>query len=220
MIKKKSCQKLDAGQKNPQRTADLLAAASEVVQRQGIAGTTLRPLAAELGVAPRTLLYHFGSKDDLLVEVIRNLRHQQPHITRLLGDHTSPGLDPPHELGNAIRQLWREAKQEQARPFLALYYELTALAIRDPEQYRPLLIEADREWTESITAYLTRAGIAVEEAHAIVEALLIGYRGALCFALATDQWEAAEASIATLIESLRTWLSAAGSESADRATQS
>lgn len=206
--------------KNPQRTADLLDAASEMVQRQGIAGTTLRPLAAELGVAPRTLLYHFGSKDDLLVEVIRNLRRQQPYITHLLSDHSIPDLDPAHELGEAIRQLWHGAKQEQTRPFLALYYELTALAIRDPERYRPLLIETDRDWIESITAYLTRTGIATEETHSIVDTLLIGYRGALCFALATDRWEAAEALIAKLIENLRARLSDSSSESVDSATQS
>lgn len=193
--------------KNPQRTADLRAAAAEIVQRHGIAGTTLRPLATELGVAPRTLLYHFGSKDNLLVEVIRDLRHRQPHITRLLSEDASADQEPADRLTAAVEHLWTEAKQVASRPFLALYFELSALAIRDPAQYRPLLIEIDRDWVDAITDYLIRSGITGKDAQTITDALLIGYRGALSFALATEGWEAADASVTALMGDLGNRLS-------------
>lgn len=190
--------------KNPQRTAELRAAAAAAVQRNGISGTTLRPLAAELGVSPRTLLYHFGSKEQLLVEVIRDLRHQQPHLARLIdgcadvsGERTTDGLD------QAVRHLWRQSKRPEARPFLALYFELTSLAIRDPDEYRPLLADVDREWVEQITEHLRSHGVTTDAARALTDTLMIGYRGALGFALATGRWEAADASIAALLNQIR-----------------
>lgn len=201
--------------RDPQRTADLLAAAADSVQRTGIAGTTLRPLAAELGVAPRTLLYHFGSKEGLLVEVVRALRRRQPTIAELLDDPARGAGDPVQRLVEAVAALWREAKGEEARPFLALYFELASSAIRDPERYRPLLLEVDREWGEAISAHLLGCGAAAEEARAIADALLIGYRGALGFALATGRWDAADASILALAADLRRRASAAIGGSAE-----
>lgn len=206
--------------KNPQRTADLLAAAAEVVQRLGIAGTTLRPLATELGVAPRTLLYHFDSKENLLVEVIRELRHQQPHLAQMLAGTNRGDIEPGRRLGNAIERLWDAAKRPEARPFLALYFEITSLAIRDPEQYRPLLIEVDQDWVDAITNVLVHSGTADEDAHAIADALLIDYRGAVCFALATGRWDAAESSITELIEATQNRMSAFGKDRANHTTQS
>lgn len=184
--------------RNPERRAELLVAAIDVVQRLGIAGVTLRPLANEIGVAPRTLLYHFGSKEKLLVEVIRDLRRHHAQIAQSL-TRVHWEDEPERQLGETVDRLWQEAKLPGARPFLALYFELVSLAIRDPDQYRPLLVDADREWVDAITGYLTRCGIHEEETTAMADTLLIGYRGAVSFALATGRWESAEASIATAV---------------------
>lgn len=47
-----------------------IAVASAAFAEQGVAGTSLDGLAAELGVTKQTILYHFGSKDGLLAEVV------------------------------------------------------------------------------------------------------------------------------------------------------
>lgn len=184
--------------RNPERRAELLLAATDVVQRLGIAGVTLRPLANEIGVAPRTLLYHFGSKEKLLVEVIRDLRRHHAQIARSLAEVQMED-EPEQQLGEAVKRLWQQARLPEARPFLALYSELMSLAIRDPDQYRPLLVDADSEWVDAITGYLAHCGIDEDEVPALVDTLLIGYRGAVSFALATGRWESAEASIAAVV---------------------
>lgn len=171
----------------------------------------MRPLAAELGVAPRTLLYHFGSKEKLLVEVIRDLRHRQPRLVEILDDPAeADGEQPADRLARAVREIWSETRQPEVRGFLALYFELTSLAIRDPEQYRPLLADVDREWVEQITAYLGAHGVPGDEVGALTDSLLLGYRGALGFALATGRWEAANAAIDGMLDEMRRRLSATG----------
>lgn len=189
--------------KDPQRTSDLLTAAATVVQARGIAGVTLRPLAAELGVAPRTLLYHFGSKENLLTEAIRHLRHQQPSLARALDAAPRPGQDAAAALGETITRMWEEAKQARLRPFLALYFELAALTIRDPDQYGPMLSELDQDWMDAVTAHLHHSDRGDAEAHSLAQSLLLGYRGALHFGLVTGDWDAADDAIGALIESSR-----------------
>ncbi len=49
----------------------LLAAAVEQAMRGGIADLSLRELAAAIGTSHRMLLYHFGSREGLLVAVAR-----------------------------------------------------------------------------------------------------------------------------------------------------
>src|SRR5829696_10273447 len=55
----------------------LLAGAIEHVSRHGVGEISLRQLAAALGTSHRMLLYHFGSRDALLIEVIRTVEEQQ-----------------------------------------------------------------------------------------------------------------------------------------------
>src|SRR3954447_24238688 len=49
----------------------LLAGAMEHVAQHGVGDLTLRGLAAALGTSHRMLIYHFGSREGPLIEVIR-----------------------------------------------------------------------------------------------------------------------------------------------------
>src|SRR5690348_7958382 len=53
---------------------DLLDAALTYIFEHGLADLSLRPLAEALGISHRTLLYHFGSKEQLIVEVLQEVR--------------------------------------------------------------------------------------------------------------------------------------------------
>ena len=58
----------------------LLAAAAEHIARHGVSDVTLRGLAAAIGSSHRMLIYHFKSKDNLLVEVIRLVEARQLEV--------------------------------------------------------------------------------------------------------------------------------------------
>ncbi|WP_454561868.1 TetR/AcrR family transcriptional regulator [Mycobacterium haemophilum] len=49
---------------------ELLAAAGTVLARTGLTETSLRSLAAEMGTSARMLVYYFGSKEQLILEVL------------------------------------------------------------------------------------------------------------------------------------------------------
>ncbi|PZN02767.1 MAG: TetR/AcrR family transcriptional regulator, partial [Bacillota bacterium] len=53
----------------PQRET-ILHQAARLFARQGYPATTMRDLAATLGVTPAALYYHFSNKDQLLLEVV------------------------------------------------------------------------------------------------------------------------------------------------------
>jgi AcrR family transcriptional regulator len=49
---------------------ELLAAAGSVLARTGVTDTSLRTLAAEMGTSARMLVYYFGSKERLILDVM------------------------------------------------------------------------------------------------------------------------------------------------------
>ena len=61
------------------RRAELVEGALDHVLRTGLVGLSLRPLAAALGTSDRMLIYHFGSKERLVGEV---LAHAQQRLAQ------------------------------------------------------------------------------------------------------------------------------------------
>src|SRR5207248_9104803 len=57
--------------KDPQRKAELLESVAEYLLEHGLAELSLRPLAHAVGTSPRILLYHFGSKEELVASADR-----------------------------------------------------------------------------------------------------------------------------------------------------
>ena len=43
----------------------------------GVSELSMRDLAAGLGTSPRMLIFHFGSKDALLIKIVRTVEQQQ-----------------------------------------------------------------------------------------------------------------------------------------------
>src|SRR5262245_21914444 len=59
------------------RRAQLVDAAVDYVFERGASDLSLRPLADALGTSSRMLIYHFGTKDQLLVEILQAARARQ-----------------------------------------------------------------------------------------------------------------------------------------------
>lgn len=100
-------------------------------------------------------------------------------------------------------RMWNDAKQARSRPFLAHYFEVAALTIRDPDQYGAMLRELDQDWMDAITVHLHHSGLGDADAHSLAQSLLLGYRGALHFGLVTGDSDSADNAIGALIEDSR-----------------
>ena len=57
-----------------------LAATVEVLDRGGLAATRVADVAAELGVSPSLVFYHFGTKDDLVAEAFAYAVEHRPGL--------------------------------------------------------------------------------------------------------------------------------------------
>src|SRR4051812_20872225 len=80
----------------------LLDPAVDHVAEHGLSDTSLRQLAAALGTSHRMLIYHFGSKEQLVVEIIRELESRQRATFGAISADEEAGS------GDVIRRMWRQ----------------------------------------------------------------------------------------------------------------
>ncbi len=111
-----------------ERRALILDAAIRVLARDGLAEATTRKLAAEAGVNQATMLYYFGSKDELLFAVLQEMMHATQEIARS-ALRVSAGMR--EAITESITAFWEHV---EASPELqVLQYELTLYALRNPD---------------------------------------------------------------------------------------
>jgi AcrR family transcriptional regulator len=89
-------------------TEAVLAAATDILERDGLLGLSMRTLATELGVSTSTVYWHVGTRDELLDKLIEQ-------ITDQLGNVQPEGRGPAARIGSIVRSLLNEVR---ARPQL------------------------------------------------------------------------------------------------------
>jgi AcrR family transcriptional regulator len=152
----------------------LLAAAVDQAMRDGIADLSLRELAAAIGTSHRMLLYHFGSREGLLVAVARAVEEAQ-----------RAGL--PGWVGSAdgARLAWQHFSHPKLWPQERLFFELYAHALLGRPGTEGFL-EANVEPAISATAgALVRTGLDESTARAEARLAMAVIRGLLLDLLAT-----------------------------------
>ncbi|WP_110590039.1 glycoside hydrolase family 3 N-terminal domain-containing protein [Microbacterium suaedae] len=97
----------------------ILETALDVIERKGYSATSLRDIAAEVGMTQAGLLHHFGTKENLLVEVLRQRDVvNRRHLT------IDPGEEP---------MTLRTARHNVEVPGLVHLYVSLQAAAADPE---------------------------------------------------------------------------------------
>lgn len=89
------------------RRREILDAAVEIFGAKGFAGGTLQEIADEVGMTHAGILHHFGSKDQLLLEVLEH--RDQADVANLEGQHHIPDGMPlfRHLVATAFRNMQR-----------------------------------------------------------------------------------------------------------------
>lgn len=100
------------------------------VLEHGLGGASLRPLAKAAGTSDRMLIYHFGNKETLIVEL---LGYIAALYTATLD--AALGGDRPQTRGQAISRILKHARSEEMRPVMALWWEIVAGAARGTPGY-------------------------------------------------------------------------------------
>jgi AcrR family transcriptional regulator len=171
----------------PERRAALLAACTDAVLAHGLPGG-LAPLVAATGTSARMLIYHFGSRDQLLREVVAEARRRQ---RELFGDALAARDEPyVQTLGRA----WTTVTGPEGAPFLRLFGQLRAGPVDDlwPE-FRQA---ATTDWLGPIERGLRDAGPA---APVLATMVLAVFRGLLMDRDATGDDDRAAAAFTAFL---------------------
>lgn len=178
------------------RRPELLVAATEYVLDHGIAGLTLRPLAKDIGVTITTLIRQFGSKEQLVAAVVRGIHHQL--LTDLRNDPELVDRTPQ----GVLRTLWgRWLEPRRSREF-GLMFEIYALALRAPQDYRWFLDTVVTDWLRPISDALRALGHPERQVEPTATAILALLRGLHFDLAATHDTDRVTAAFETAITAL------------------
>ena len=182
---------------SPTPREKLLAGAMEHVAHHGVGDLSLRALAKALGTSHRMLIYHFGSREGLLIEVIRTVEEQQRAALMAMLDEDAGA--PPEE---TMRRMWARVADPALWPNERLFFEVYAQALQGSAYALPLLDGIVEAWVGPLTALAVAQGH--DEAQARAEARLgvAVTRGLLLDLLATGDREAVDEAMERYIEAI------------------
>jgi AcrR family transcriptional regulator len=157
----------------------LLAAVIGYIQRAGVSDLSLRELAAAIGTSHRMLLYHFGSREGLLVAVVQSVEEAQ---RAFLADLMS---DPRASRTEVMRSMWQRLADTSLWPNERLFFELYAQALQGRPGTGGMLDDVVDAWVRPMAEYARQHDLDVEEAEADTRLGVAVVRGLLLDLLAT-----------------------------------
>jgi AcrR family transcriptional regulator len=91
---------------------DMVAAALALVEADGVGALTMRRLAAELDVTTNTIYWHVGSRDELILEIIRS-------HSRQIAELPIEGTTAQERVFSAARHIWESSMASRSVTSLA-----------------------------------------------------------------------------------------------------
>jgi TetR/AcrR family transcriptional repressor of bet genes len=139
----------------------LLAAALEVLKREGYAGLTTAKVAARSGENKALIGYHFGSKQGLVAAVAREVAAS---VTYEVLSRLEPGGTVEDLVRGALDGIWLVLDRD---PGLArLYFDLAAVSVVEPD-VRRVMQEMRQSWRTTASELLGNAGARDPEAGSV-----------------------------------------------------
>lgn len=161
------------------RRAELLEAAYRYALKNGTVELSLRPLASSTGTSPRVLLFLFGSKDELIREILDRARREQRELLAAELRAAPAGRSRAAYL-QAVDVLWTWLTDPAQRDTIRLFLEAYATSLRpDPGPWAGFAERSVAEWLDLLGRF-GRIGAAERTATLAV------LRGLLLDLLATD----------------------------------
>lgn len=160
------------------RKDELLEQVVDHVLTHGLIGLTLRPLAADIGTSDRMLIYHFGSRDDLVSAVVEDVSQRSiAHLQQ---------LPSARSVRSAVNRLWTEYQRAPMLQLLDVYVQAAATGLIGREPYRSATRAGNARWKEALADYMVRSGAPrrrVGRIVTLVDSSLFGFQ----LDLTTDQ---------------------------------
>lgn len=151
------------------RREELIEQATDWAWRNGLVGLSLRPLAAALGTSDRMLLYHLGSKEQLIVEIIRCSTERSARELRSL----PPSASPQH----AVLDQWQLRTTERQSQCERLYVEASTLGLFGQQPYADEVAAMNEVWLDAVRAHLVSSGVPEARSREIAELVEAAFMG-------------------------------------------
>lgn len=155
----------------------------------GLADQSLRRIAEAIGSSHRMLLYHFDSKDGLLLEVVREVEARTQarlaSVAQVAGEQTD----------EVIRRMWSYVADPELASFERLFFALYGRALQGDEAARPLLRDDIARWLETNVALSAELGAPADVVRTHSRLGLAVVRGLLLDLLATGDRAGVEAAL-------------------------
>jgi len=180
-------------QVDEERQGELREAILGYLLENGLADLSLRPLAKAIRSSPRGLLYYFGSKEKMLMDVIGGLRVRQ---LDLLGQVQAGSF------AQACGNIWRHISSPAFEPQWRLFFELYGIALRHPALYKDFLDSAVKDWLVFSVEKLRSDGYNRNEASLIATVVVAGFRGFLMDLCATHDHVRVNRAVAAWLKTL------------------
>ena len=172
---------------DPRIRARLRDQAVDYVLSHGLNDLALRPLAKALKTNARMLVYHFGSREGLMREILFGLREREDARMQAWFQAGKQ----PRTLSEFLRWLWRRLSALSKQPHLRLLFELYALALRHPKDYPAVLEDPLVHWK----GVIKRTSRQSKADAAMATLLLAATRGLLLDLCATGDRERTEQAL-------------------------
>lgn len=153
---------------NEKRPEELRNAIVRYLVKHGLSDLSLRPLAKALGCTPRVLLYHFGSKEKMIIEVLAHVRRRQ---------RAAFGRIEGARLTESYLAVWKRMSGPESEPLFRLFFEIYGIALRHPRLYKSFLHHTIQDWLQLLTNELDAELHQPNQARAIATIVLAGLRG-------------------------------------------
>jgi AcrR family transcriptional regulator len=171
--------------------AELLGRVMEHVARHGLADVSLRELAGAVDTSHRMLLYHFGSREGLVAAIVGEMEARQREAL----DALATGAASPRQV---IEAQWTQLSDPALRPFVALFFEVLALAVHGRPGTEQFLAGLTDPWLDLAEGLASRLGGCADR-----DQLRLGVavsRGLLIEVLASGEVEPATRSLQLFLD--------------------
>src|SRR6478609_8542288 len=155
----------------------LLEKAVAHVAGHGLSDLSLRELAAAIGTSHRMLIYHFGSREGLLIAVAQAVEQTQRDLVFGAGAGPASAAD--------AREFWKRISAPKLRPQERLFFELYVHALLRRPGTEGFLDDVVESWVAPIAAAAVATGVDKRTARADARLSVAVVRGLILDLLAT-----------------------------------
>lgn len=167
----------------------LLGAVLGYVATHGFSDLSLREVAAAIGTSHRMLIYHFGSREGLLVAVVQAVEAAQRDFL------AASAADTTRSPADVMRAMWQRLADPSLWPNERLFFEIYGQALQRRPGTAGLLEDIVDSWVRPAVEDARRRGLDSEVARVEARLAVAVCRGLLLDLLATGDRVAVDAAV-------------------------